>query len=465
MHCIPAAGVNAGMPFKWVEFASVGRLVSPRSSRPANSPDSENDLHMTSRLFLIQNGLYDQHTHCYSETAALVGAAERIGLPVIGYAHRKVPERMASLLGVKPAFSIAPGYRTSRDRYCAVLTDYLDMSDAFAADCKVLDDDGCTADDHVFVPYSLPVEIYGLAKWLAGRAPNRRPRVKAVYHLPDLEWKPQADRNKVSGDFSIWRHAFLQIAKVVPAERLFIGATVPQLAGILSKIAGQPVEHVPWAIWWLDDRFVNQRRLERADPGLGADLIICGDYRPEKGRDLVPSILTRLLTTLPTLRIRLQVSSQNFADEVLHQIGLAVGTSAANNLRIHVGQLSQGDFVRRLASSRLALLPYVQARYALRGSGVFAEALGYGVPVVAPAASWMHDCLAAGHGAGVVFQQYNSAEIARAVLDAFVNIELLERQAADKSGAWRSIYNASTVLRLIGVSKQSRAVVRDGAAC
>lgn len=410
---------------------------------------------MSNRLFLIQNGLYDQHTHCYSETAALVETAERIGLPVVGYAHRNVPEKMAALLGVKPAFSFPPGYRTSRDRYCAVLTDYLDMSDAFAADCKVLDDDGCTAADDVFVPYALPVEIYGLAKWLASRPPNRRPRVKVVYHHPDLEWKPQADRNKVSGDFSIWRHAFLQLAKVLPAERLFIAATVPQLAGILSKIADHPVEHVPWAIWWLEDRFANERRLERADPALGADLIICGDYRPEKGRDLVPSILIRLLAALPLLRIRLQVSRQSFADEVLQKIGLAVGTSAASNLRIHVGQLSQGDFVRRLASSRLALLPYVQARYALRGSGVFAEALGYGVPVVAPAASWMHDCLAAGHGAGVVFQQYSSADIAKAVLDAFVKIDLLERQAAGKAEAWRSTHNASTVLRMIGVSKQS----------
>lgn len=409
---------------------------------------------MTNRLFLIQNGLYDQHTHCYSETAALVEAAERIGLPVVGYAQRKIPEQMATLLGVKPAFTFPPGYRTSRDRYCGVLSDYLEMSDAFAADCKVLDDDGCTAADHVFVPYALPVEIYGLAKWLAGRPPNRRPRVMAVHHHPDLEWKAQADRNKVSGDFSIWRHAFLQLAKVLPAERLFFGATVPQLAGILHKIADHPVEHVPWAIWWLDGGFANERRLERADPDLGADLIICGDYRPEKGRDLVPAVLTRLLAALPSLRIRLQVSRQNFADEVRQQIGLALGASAANELRIHVGQLSQGDFVRRLASSRLALLPYVPTRYALRGSGVFAEALGYGVPVVAPAASWMHDCLAAGRGAGLVFQQYTPAGIARTVLDAFVKIELLERQAAEKAESWRSIHHASTVLRLLGVNKQ-----------
>jgi hypothetical protein len=111
---------------------------------------------ITERLFLIQNGLYDQHTHGYSETAALLEFAERIGLQVVGYAHRDIPEKMADLLGVKPAFSFPPGYRVSRDRYCSALSDYLDMSAAFAADCKVLEEDGCTADDHVFVPDGLP---------------------------------------------------------------------------------------------------------------------------------------------------------------------------------------------------------------------------------------------------------------------------------------------------------------------
>jgi hypothetical protein len=404
---------------------------------------------MSSRLFIIQNGLYDQHTHFYSETASLLDAAKGIKLKTRVYAHRKIPEEMAVLLEARPAFSVPPGVQFSRDPFCSALSDYLDCSSTFAGECRILTEDGCSADDRVFIPYTLPAEIFGLARWLASRPNDSRPSVAMVFHVPDFGWKPSADRNQASGDFSIWRHAFLQLSRVTPSDRLVLGATVPQLAGMISKIAEHPVKRIPFAVWWLAHGIDAARRQERFDRTAGADLIICGDYRPEKGRELVPRVIAGLLAARPSLRIRLQVSRQSFADEVRDEISRSLGVSASSRLAIHVGELSQEDFVQRLASSRLALMPYAPARYALRASGVFTEALGYAVPVVVPDATWMSDCLTKGHGAGVVFKEFSSTGITEAVLKAFDAMDTLEQQAVDKSAAWRAANDAKNILATV----------------
>ena len=97
-------------------------------------------------------------------------------MEMVGYANRRIPLRMAELLGVKPAFSASPGQIGSQDRHCAELSDYLAQSAAFVSDCRVLDGEACGADDHVLVPHALAAEMYGLARWLDGRAPAERPR-------------------------------------------------------------------------------------------------------------------------------------------------------------------------------------------------------------------------------------------------------------------------------------------------
>lgn len=406
---------------------------------------------MPERLFLLQNGLYDQHTHYFSETVAYREAVERIGMQMLCYANRRIAPQMAELLGVKPTFSLFPGQIGSRDRHCAELSDYVEQSRAFLSDCCVMDKDGCSVEDYVFVPYALPAEIYGLARWLERRPPAERPRVMLVFHHPDLRWKALPDRKSVRGNFSFWRHAFLELVKLVPADRLFLGATVPQLAGVLGKLAEHPVRHVPLATWWLAEGIAEERRRERSDLERGADLVVCGDYRAEKGRDLVPAVLANVLRARPAMRIRLQVSQKDFAEKAAAELRRATGPGATARVDIRVGQLSQEDFVQRLASSRLALLPYHPARYAMRGSAVFSEAVGYGVPVVVPRGTWLDDCLSAGFGAGVGFDTCEEGDVTGAVLAALDDIDALETRALMKAPAWRKAYNADVLLRMAGL--------------
>ena len=183
-----------------------------------------------------------------------------------------------------------------------------------------------------------------------------------VFHHPDLRWKSLPDRKSVRGNFAFWRHAFLGLLRLVPAERLFLGE---EAAAELRRVA------VPGATAGVD---------------------------------------------------------------------------------IRVGQLSQVDFVRRLASSRLALLPYHPTRYAIRGSAMFAEAAGYDVPVVVPRDTWIHDCLLAGQGVGVGFAAWTPDEVTAAVRVALDDIDALEAQDVERAAAWRKAYNAGVLLRLAGLA-------------
>ena len=77
----------------------------------------------------------------------------------------------------------------------------------------------------------------------------------------------------------------------------------------------------------------------------------------------------------------------------------------------------------------------------MRASGVFAEALGLGVPVVTAAETWSADRLAEGWGAGEVFDAYNAKAIQEAVSKALPQLSRLKTQAEAGAAAWRQAYS------------------------
>ncbi|HEX7446486.1 MAG TPA: hypothetical protein VF306_03010 [Pirellulales bacterium] len=94
--------------------------------------------------------------------------------------------------------------------------------------------------------------------------------------------------------------------------------------------------------------------------------------------------------------------------------------------------LSAVEYYRVVSQADVVLLPYLHGRYRACTSGVLAEALAMGAPVVAPASTWMAEQLPA--GAGETFTDFNSfVEAVKRVIDGYES----HRQAAE---AFRPIW-------------------------
>jgi glycosyltransferase involved in cell wall biosynthesis len=165
------------------------------------------------------------------------------------------------------------------------------------------------------------------------------------------------------------------------------------------------------------------------------DMCAIGQFRWEKGASLLLDVVRRVAAVRPAFSFFIQVHDRRaFEAQVRPQLD-SIQKGVRGN--VHIGDLDRDAYVRKLRAARTIVLPYRPERYALRISGVFAEAVAYGVPVVAPARTWMEDMLRAGYGAGILFTRFEADAVAAAVVSSLENAGHLRERAAVRRDEWR----------------------------
>ena len=107
-----------------------------------------------------------------------------------------------------------------------------------------------------------------------------------------------------------------------------------------------------------------------------------------------------------------------------------------------------------LNRASLVVLPYQLLWYHAQTSGVFAEAIGKGKPVVVPSGTWMARQIGES-GAGVRFAPGDRVDLARAVREAMLDIEDLEEKAARTRSAWIARHNPEMFLNRLLAEKRA----------
>src|SRR5262249_43391620 len=138
-----------------------------------------------------------------------------------------------------------------------------------------------------------------------------------------------------------------------------------------------------------------------------------GQLRLEKGSAILAEVLLRFAEARPGKPISVQANDQADASEMAQQL-----KPCKSPFSVYYGQLSLAQYQRRVVASDIVLLPYDWRRYPLRASGVFSEAVGFGIPTVVPDRTWMADNLRAGMGAGTIFEEQSATAILKALLAA-----------------------------------------------
>jgi hypothetical protein len=139
-------------------------------------------------------------------------------------------------------------------------------------------------------------------------------------------------------------------------------------------------------------------------------------------------------------------------------IDLNAGTSDANiaeNVEILPRVQPVDDYFTNFQKCSVALLAYQREYYAsVASSGVFAEAVGLGKPVVVPADTWMAKELAAGRGVGTVFAESTPECVAAALVEALQNLEELSAKAQELASSLRKEYSCRRALERILILAQ-----------
>lgn len=380
------------------------------------------------RLFLIQHGLRDLHSHDFNEALGWRRACDARGIELRHFVHKDATRQVIGECGATPQFPYEPQTHIKRDPVSDVLEGFIKFSRIFAHACRTFSDI-IDSGDVVYVANATVREIYGLALWLETVPENRRPQVVFNFLVPDLRWHLTADRENFTGDISLYRFAANALEEAAGRTRIHICAGTGRLRKILEMALQLPCTLSPVPISY-EDETPNEDSTASWTP---AHIAVMGQMRIEKGKSLVPEVFDVFRRNCPGHKIFIQTENQDQAK------GLALRFGGAKDLSlgIAVGQIPPETYAQRLRSVEILLLPYSRTRYAMRSSGLFSEAMAYGVPVVVPNGTWMSDQLDDGWGAGVVFDRPDAASIAAALEQASRHVAPLTDKARKTMSKWR----------------------------
>jgi glycosyltransferase involved in cell wall biosynthesis len=307
------------------------------------------------------------------------------------------------------------------------------------------------ADDCVMLTVSTQLEAHALVCWLRELPREKKPWVFILFLSDRWNRSGRDEYERQVGEFHILN---AEIAKLTPedAHRLLFCTLTDLLAEELTELLGTKVGVAPIPLPYDEPgaeasvetlntlRPPLPLRLLRGLRGLWVSsatrlprVAVLGGMRREKGSYLVPDIIR-------ACRAYVQV------EFLIHLENNGLSTEDAARVRRvakerHVvaipGQVSMPAYHAALKSADIALFPYEIISYRKRNSGVFAEAVAYGKPVVAPRGTWMAQQIEAGRAAGSISEDLRPDSVARAVADCVRHLESLRQSALTKSAAWR----------------------------
>ena len=389
-------------------------------------------------IHFIQHGLVDRHSHFFGETWGYLDAAKHLNLPIQVWTHIDCEQGIVSKLKARAIFPHIPDALIESDPLSLELTNYLIFGGAFASTLAKCLTPVVTSDDWVFIAYASQNEAYAVALWLQSLPAHQHPRVLLFCHRPELHWKLDSQRDKVAANPSFWRFAGQLLTRIGAKERVKILAPDQRLlqfiawaSGLKTQITGLPTPYF----------LPVSEALTAKKP---FDIGFMGEFRPERGRDLVLKLITQIDKKRPGFEFLLQVHHVHQKDEAiksLQEMGFG------GRVTILPGKVEPEVFVKHITQTRLMVLPYFPDRYRLRSSGVLSECTAYGTPCVVPANTWLSDQVETGAAAGTVFEQWTLESIAQATFEGIDQIETLTRQAALKAADWREKNCAADVLK------------------
>jgi glycosyltransferase involved in cell wall biosynthesis len=110
--------------------------------------------------------------------------------------------------------------------------------------------------------------------------------------------------------------------------------------------------------------------------------------------------------------------------------------------------LNVADDGELFRSLDLVVIPYVHDVYREATSGIFAEALALGKPVVVPSGTWMAQELETA-GAGMVFSREQPSGLADRVLEVARDMKAYAERAEASRDAWRAFHSADNLVRTL----------------
>ncbi len=278
-------------------------------------------------------------------------------------------------------------------RYAGLTHGYRTAMDRIWSGCRL------AHGDQIFLATAMPWDIAGLADWARDYPGAREVDWHLQFHFPlvDAEtWYADASRQYAQQLMDL-PQMLQELLAALGRARVHLYATTPALANQLAHCLGEPFATLP---------LPTNPALARLRAGVAERsplrAICAGQPRLEKGGEHWSHIVSELTADyFASGRLQLGLQAQSYAELPEPLRRLVADLAAPDDRRpartpvaLAGWPLSPAGYVEFLASSSMGLLMYDPLAYHARISGVMADLLGAGVPVIVPAGCALADQIA-----------------------------------------------------------------------
>jgi glycosyltransferase involved in cell wall biosynthesis len=291
----------------------------------------------------------------------------------------------------------------------------------------------------VVVASSVNHRHYGaLARWLDGLDEAEAPALAVMLRVSEYD----AARGRWERTAVLTRRGLRELERTARHRRVHLLTDSEPLVEEYGALTSLPVALVP--IPYLVPDVLVERATTSPQP---LRLGFFGQARVEKGFPVLVEALDLLAARgrIAGLAVTVQCYVRpGYPGQARHDHLAALPRS----VRLVPEMLDSGRYYDELISCDAVLLPYDADRYRARTSGVFADAVAAGIPVVTTHGTWMAGELGR-HGAGIVCADGDGEELAGAIEELRAAWPELRRRAVEAAPRWRAGRHPREVLRSI----------------
>ncbi len=404
-------------------------------------------------LIIADATLHDFRGHSFEYSRSLSSAAQERGMGCVTLAPQRASGDIARHLHVVPCFTYHHEHvfkmplpiRRYRARWNQWVHGRMILQDLKEVESHI----ETSSESIVLVPTVYMNLILPFVHWAEQLPRERRPQFVLVCHASAYEEVTDSDHVA-----NMYRQTFARIERSETARHFHVFTDSDELADEYRGYTKLPVAVVPIPhSGGTADCEAHAPRRRQPDQPIRLTQIGFSNGA-NKGFQMFAPLLSRLRQELESGKIvaELQASVTNFDANVVHTTLRRLREMPGVTLR--EGALSTEEYYGLLDRADIVVQPYNTRTYHSQTSGVFAEAVAHGKPVVIPRGTWMARQLKQ-HAAGVMFIPNDAQSLYEAVLEAVDRYDELAELAAQRAEPWRKRHCVAsyldTIFNTIGV--------------
>jgi glycosyltransferase involved in cell wall biosynthesis len=371
-------------------------------------------------------------SHHFNEAHGFLQEFKRREKEFILLVPTNVPPEIVSALNARALLEDDPTFRLEWS--------FEERSRRFVSMLHAHVDSDLSADDCVMVTISTQLEAYALTCWLQDLQTHPKPWIVILFLSDRWNRSGREEYERQIAEFHIL-NARIRSLTSEDARRLIFCTVSDLLAEELSDLLGIEVGVTCMPIEYGDPKVYS---LVQNHPDLPR-VAILGGTRREKGSYLIPDIV-RACRFRVRVEFLIQLANNSLTPQEAEKLA-----RVANQPRVTVIRepISLSEYNAALNSLDIGLFPYEVIPYYKRTSGVFAETVAFGKPVLATRGTWMARQIEAGKAAGIIFDDLQPKTIAKTIARCVAELPALRQTAKALSAKWRETVSLSAFVDFI----------------